>query len=129
MKTEDFILKRNELLTLKEKHLEVINKEYSEVLKEFIKENSPVEKLKVYELIENGIKRRGFKRIVIYDIEVAVWDNDAVMIRIGGWWLDKENVPTKWDTMTVCGVSNPAIFKLSENQENEKHPDSNDDSN
>jgi hypothetical protein len=126
MDTEDFILKRKILLEKKESQNDLINKEYTQILKEFVKENSPVEKFKVYELVENGIKRRGFKRIVIYDIEVAVWDKDVVMIRIGGWWLDKENVPAKWDTMTVVGVSNPAIFKLSENQLAEKHPESND---
>ena len=45
------------------------------------------------------------------------------MMRVGGWWLDKENIPTKWDTMTVIGVSNAAKFKLSENQKNENHPE------
>ncbi|MDN3673104.1 hypothetical protein QWY99_08595 [Flavobacterium branchiarum] len=126
MKTEDFILKRKALLIKKENQLKIINKDYNEILKLFVKENSLVEKFKVYELVKNGTKRRGFNRIVIYDIEVEVWDKDAVIIRIGGWWLNNENVPTKWDTMTVVGVSNPAIFKLSENQLAEKHPESND---
>lgn len=126
MNTEDFILKRKALLEKKESQNDLINKEYTQILKEFVEENSPVEKHKVYELVKNGIKRRGYKRIVIYSTEVGVWDGDYVHIRVGGWWLDKDNVPTKWDTMTVVGVSNPAIFKLSENQLAEKHPESND---
>ena len=126
MTTDLFISERKILLAEKESQLEKINIKYTQILKEFKKANSPVKKYKVYELLKNGRKRRGFNRFVIYDIEVAVWDEDAVMIRTGGWWLDKENFPTKWDTMTVVGVSNPAIFKLSENQEAKKHPDSND---
>ena len=48
------------------------------------------------------------------------------MITVGGWWLNSENIPTKWDDMTVSGIGNPAVFKVSENQINHKHPDSTD---
>ena len=126
MNTEQFLKERKALLDKKAIQEAEINKEYTRILNEFKKENSPVQKQKVYELQENGRKRRGFKRIVIYDIDVAVWDADQVMIRAGGWWLDKNNIPTKWDTMTVVGVSNNAVFKLSDDQTAEKHPEAND---
>lgn len=125
MTTEQFTQQRNALLQKKKKQAHAINVEYDRILKEFLKENSPVEEHKVYELLTNGRKRRGFKRYVIYDISVRFWD-ETIMITVGGWWLNEKDVPTKWDNMTVVGVSNFATFKLSENQTNQKHPESND---
>ncbi|MNU09540.1 hypothetical protein D3C72_2561730 [compost metagenome] len=54
-----------------------------------------------------------------------MWD-ETLMITVGGWWLNENNTPSKWDNMTVEGVSNPAIFKLSEDQTANDHPESND---
>lgn len=124
MVTAEFLFQRSELLKLKEEHLKKINQDYSKIAQQFIDANSPVKNHKVYELIANGKKRRGFKRFVIYTQEVSVFDKKDIFIRVGGWWLDKENTPTKWDTMTVMGVGNAAVFILSENQINKKHPDS-----
>ena len=126
MKTEQFIKERNLLLGRKKEQEEVINIEYSRILKEFINENSPVENHKVYELLKNGRKRRGFKRFIIYEQTVRMWD-ETLMMTVGGWWLNENNIPSKWDNMTVMGVSNPAIFKISDNQIANKHAESNDD--
>jgi hypothetical protein len=123
MQTKDFFKKRNALQNELKKFQKKMDIEYTKIVKEFIKANSPVENLKVYELVENGMKRKGFKRFVIYTQEIQVFDK-MPMIRVGGWWLDANNVPAKWDNMTVFGVCNPAKFLLSENQINEKHPDS-----
>ncbi|SCY94490.1 hypothetical protein [Flavobacterium caeni] len=123
MKQKTFLKKRDQLLKKKKAFEAAINKEYNKFANAFIDENSPVKRLMVYELIENGIRRRGFTRFVIYAQDVTVWDKSPI-IRVGGWWLDQSNVPTKWDNMTVYGVGNPAVFKLSENQTAEKHPDS-----
>jgi hypothetical protein len=122
MVTAEFLFQRSELLKKKEEHLKIINEIYTKIVKQFIDENSPVKNHKVYELIKNGKKRRGFKRFIIYTQEVSVFDKTDIFIRVGGWWLDNENTPTKWDTMTVMGVSNSAEFVLSENQINKKHP-------
>jgi hypothetical protein len=124
MKESNFLEQRNSLLDKKEAFLNGINKEYTKLVNEFINENSPVENFKVYELIKNGKKRRGFKRFVIYKHNLTVYFKTDIFITVGGWWLDNENTPTKWDTMTVMGVSNSAEFVLSENQINKKHPDS-----
>lgn len=123
MKESNFLEKRRNLLDRKEELLKGINEEYTKLVNEFIDKNSPVKKQKVYELVKNGNKRRGFKRFVIYTQEIAVFDRTDIFIRVGGWWLNSENIPTKWDTMTVFGVSNFAEFILSENQENFDHPD------
>lgn len=101
-----------------------VDKSYTKIVREFIAFHSHVKQNKVYELKENGIKRKGFNRFVIYTIRMATINGHTPMIRVAGWWLDKNNVPAKWDTMTVTGVSNPAIFELSKNQVAEKHPDS-----
>ena len=121
----DFIQKKNDLLKIKEAQEKVINQNYTDLCNEFIEHNSPVKDSEVYELIENGNKRRGFKRFVIYDQKIRVMGSFP-MITVGGWWLNSENVPTKWDDMTVSGIGNPAVFKVSENQINLKHPDSTD---
>ena len=123
MKESIFLEQRKKLLDRKEELLKGINEEYTKLVNEFIDKNSPVKKQKVYELVKNGNKRRGFKRFVIYTQELAVYDRTDIFIRVGGWWLNSENIPTKWDTMTVLGVSNSAEFILSENQENFDHPD------
>jgi len=117
-----FLEERGALLDRKNKLLKEINEEYNRICDDFKKTNSPVENLKVYELVENGRKRRGLKRFVIYTQEISVYDKGDIFIRVGGWWLDAVNVPAKWDTMTVLGVGNPAVFKLSENQINEECP-------
>jgi hypothetical protein len=119
-----FIEQRNLLLVQKEEQVKAINVEYNRILKEFLKDNSPIEEGKVYELLENGRKRRGFKRFIIYDQTVRMWD-ETLMITIGGWWLNEKDIPTKWDNMTVQGISNPAVFKISENQTALNHPKSN----
>jgi hypothetical protein len=78
----------------------------------------------VYELIKNGNRRRGYKRFVVYTLE-AQFLGKGCMITAAGWWLNSESIPEKWDQMAVEGVMNPAIFKLSANQENLPHPESN----
>lgn len=123
MDLQEFIKKRNELLAKKKQQETEINDLYTKYVFDFIEKNSPVKKLTVYELVENGIRRRGFKRFVIYTQEVIFFDSSSPIIRVGGWWLNTENIPTKWDTMTVSGIGNPAIFKMSENQINLDHPD------
>lgn len=124
MTEEKFIESRNLLVAKKAEFEKQINIEYTELSNLFIKAHSPVEKSKVYELKKNGNKRRGFKRFVIYRIELRVWD-ETVMIIVGGWWLNQESIPTKWDNMTVLGVGNPAIFELAEDQTNCDHLDKN----
>lgn len=123
MRELEFSQQRKDLLKIKAEQEEAINVKYTALCDDFILTNSPVKNLEVYELLENGKKRRGFKRFVIYSQEISVFV-DSPMIRVGGWWLNSENVPSKWDSMTVYGIGNPAIFKLSENQTNFKHPDS-----
>jgi hypothetical protein len=124
MTEEKFIEGRKLLLDKKAEFEKQVNIEYTELSDIFIKAHSPVERLKVYELKKNGRKRRGYNRFVIYSIVLRVWD-ETVMITVGGWWLDKESIPTKWDNMTVLGVGNPAIFELAEDQTNYDHPDKN----
>ena len=125
MQVQEFIKKRKALRSKLETFKKQIDRDYTKVANDFIAANSPVKKLKVYELKENGIRRKGFRRFIIYtqDIEVL---NNSPMIRVGGWWLNDKNVPTKWDTMTVTGVGNPAKFELSKNQKAERHPESTD---
>jgi hypothetical protein len=128
MTEEKFIESRNLLVAKKAEFEKQINIEYNKICEEFIWAHSPVKRLKVYLLRKNGRPRRGFKRFVIYRIELRVWD-ETVMIIVGGWWLNKESIPTKWDNMTVSGIGNPAIFELAEDQTNYEHPDKNSDSN
>lgn len=121
-----FIESRKLLQAKKAEFEEQINIEYTKICDDFNNAHSPVEILKVYELKENGRKRRGFKRFVVYEIFLRVLLKNSVIITVGGWWLDKDSIPTKWDNMTVYGIGNPAIFELSENQTNHKHPESED---
>jgi hypothetical protein len=123
MQPKEFLKKRKFYQDELKKFQKQVDIAYTKIVNEFIKENSPVKNLKVYELLENGIRRKGFKRFIIYTQEVSIFSKNP-MIRVGGWWLDKNNIPKKWDNMTVYGVGNPAKFVLSESQENENHPDS-----
>jgi hypothetical protein len=123
MTPKEFKTQRDSLLAKLESYKEQIDKEYTQISRRFTESNCPVEKEKVYELTRNGVKRRGFKRFVIYDIEPRVILNSPSII-VGGWWLDKDNVPSKWDNMTVLGAVNSAVFELSGNQETKPHPES-----
>lgn len=122
MEIKEFIKQRKQLKKELELAKDAIDKKYTKIHDDFIEANTEVKKLSVYELVRNGIKRHGFKRFVIYDRSVSTFDNHA-MIQVGGWWLNSENVPTKWDSFTVFGVSNNAVFVLSENQIHLPHPD------
>ncbi len=124
MKTAQFLKQRKDLQKKLGAFKKNINKEYAKITKSYVLANSPVKEKKVYELVENGIKRRGFKRFVVYthDINIVI---GHVKIRVGGWWLDEDSVPSKWDNMTVTGISNAAVFVLSKNQVNKPHPEKN----
>lgn len=121
METEEFCQKAQQL---RDKVADFKNKvdqeEYTPLAEEFIKSNCPYEEGKVYELVKNGVKRRGFTRFVIYIIDVhnLTFEGkiEQSMIRCGVWWLNDSNFPTKWDTMVVYGVGNNAEFVLSQNQ-------------
>lgn len=122
MDTKQFCTKAQELREKVKNFKENIDKEeYTPLAEEFMKSNCIYEEGKVYELIKNGIKRRGFTRFVIYIINVHTMSFEGkieqAMIRCGVWWLNGENIPSKWDTMVVYGVSNNAEFTLSKNQE------------
>ena len=77
---------------------------------------------KVYELVENGIKRRGFKRFLMVTFQGQFIKGDHLIYQCAGWWLDENNTPAKWDNMTVFGVGNKAVFKLSASQKRNKVP-------
>lgn len=123
MDAKDFIKKRNFYQSEIKKFEKRVSVEYTKTVKEFLKENSPVATKKVYELVENGIKRKGYKRFVIYTQDVKMFDKHVLIIA-GGWWLNENNITSKWDSMAVFGVGNPAKFVLSQNQIHQKHPDS-----
>jgi len=119
---EILIEKRKEMRARIEAFTEKINaEEYRPLVEQFVKDNVPYEKGKVYELVNNGTKRRGYKRFVIYCFEISYFNNRP-MVQCGLWWLDENSTPSKWDDMIVFGVSNAAEFKLSENQTNHKVP-------
>ncbi len=124
MNTSEFLEKRKNLQQQKKQLEQKINEEYTEIVYQFVKEHSPVKKDSVYEIVKGGKKRRGFNRFVVYtqDIQVVF---GSVTILAGVWWLDSNNVPTKWDTIIVLGLNedDTVILKLSDNQENKDHPD------
>jgi len=97
------------------------NKEWHPYVEKWEKANIPYQRNKVYELVENGRKRRGYKRFVINTFYANIMDG-KLFYRCAGYWLDEDNVPAKYDTMTVYGVINAAIFTLSENQKHKPVP-------
>lgn len=128
MKVQEFDKQRKALLKEREAAIKSIDKRYNKIVKKFIEAHSPVKEGVVYELVKDGIKRRGFKRFVIYDLDVTSFTSSDrkrshYFIRAAGWWLNEDNVPTKRDDMTVFGVGNPAVFKESDNQEHKPHPE------
>lgn len=127
MDTFDFLQKKNQLLSKKKEVVNAINIEYTALVKQYTDENSPVELFKVYELKKNGNARRGFKRFIPYQFEIETRAyRDVAFIVAWGWWLNKENVPERWDCQTVYGIGNPPILELSENQTALQHPESKD---
>lgn len=101
-----------------------IEKKNAVLVNRYLNDRSPVKENIVYELIEGGKKRRGFTRIIIYAIGIQMFGPNHPTIGAAGWWLDKDNVPTKWDNFVVAGVGNPAVFKQSKDQTYKPHPES-----
>ena len=122
MEASEFISKKKALLDRKAKLEQEINAEYTKHCQEYIAANCPVEKGKVYEVVE-GAKKRDYKRFVVYESR-PVMIFDTLAIQVGGWWLDKDSVPKKWECRYVSGTMNPTLFALSDNQINKPHPDS-----
>ena len=110
-----------------QKKLEAVQKklslEFNKFTSLYIKHNCPEKRRTVYECLE-GAKRRGYTRFVVYDIQVQTQAGRFVFIQAGGWWLDKNNVPSRWDSRTVAGVGNPTVFTKSADQTYLPHPES-----
>ena len=99
--------------------------QFGKDFKEWVKHNAPFKVGKVVEVINNGIKRRGLKRFVIYTYEpqfTRFSKGLSMFVSACGWWLDENNTPAKWDTMVISGASNNAEFKLSDSQANNPVP-------
>jgi hypothetical protein len=111
-----------------EKFTETETMKYSKLAHAYLDANCPLEKDKVYELQPapgTNPKRRRYTRFVVYKRDLAwIGKKDAeALIRVGGWWLDQNNIPAKWDTRVVGGaVGNPDVFILSKNQKARPHP-------
>lgn len=119
-----FIALRQDILDRNAAFKKELDKEYTRYCREYLAENSPVEKGKVYE-VEEGRKKRKYSRFVVYQLEPSFsLGNDDPIIQAGGWWLDDNGVPAEWETRIVAGIGNPTVFRLSDDQHNEPHPDS-----
>ena len=123
MTTEKFIEKNAELDKRIEEHKKKIDAEYNKACKAWIAKNSPVKRLSVYRLLKNGVRRRGYSRFIIYSLTPQFLMGHPIL-SAGGWWLNDDNIPSKWDTMTVLGVGNNALFELDPDQTALPHPDS-----
>ena len=122
MEESEFIKQRASLRIELEFLKKGIDERYTQMVNSYTEKYSPLEKLKVYE-IEKKNKRRKFERFVVYDLSVSFIGSHPI-ITAGGWWLNNESIPTKWDNFTVHNISNPEIFVLSEDQTANPHPDS-----
>lgn len=116
---------RKQLSKKLERETKRINNAYHPIIKQFLKENSPVKEGKVYELAAQPDKMiytpKRAKRFAVYTIRPSYWD-DIISIAAGGWWLNADGVPVKWVTYVLTGVSNPVRFVLSKDQTRKPHP-------
>jgi hypothetical protein len=95
--------------------------EFKPVIKVFIEENCPYLVGKIYEAVSDVPKRKGFNRFLVTEREMT-FAFGGVMVRVCGYWLDKENVPAKREMLYVYGFSNPSVLKLSEIQKKNPVP-------
>lgn len=125
MSPEKFSELRKDLLEIKKQQEDALNLQYHEYVDEFVKVNSPIQLDKVYELTNDVFKSpRGCKRFVAYTCDVK-WVDENPIIIVGGWWLNnKTNIPQRWDTIPSFGISGLPTVKLSDDQTNLPHPDS-----
>ncbi|PMD97695.1 hypothetical protein BWI97_08785 [Siphonobacter sp. BAB-5405] len=102
-----------------EEYKKTININYQELSDRFIQANSPLQKEMVYEPVKKPLVRKpkNSNRFVVYEVEVQMF-RDVPYIRVGGWFLDLQNVPLIWKTYTVWGPQflEPTEFTLSANQ-------------
>lgn len=100
-----------------ELYAENIKKRRGKLASKFINANSPVQVGKVYNIVEGGIKRRGYDRFVVFQQHVQFVGGSPIVI-VGGWWINKlTDKAEKWDDSgVVLGVGNPTVYKLADNQ-------------
>jgi len=115
--TTKYVKEDRALKAMADSYLKKILARQNKLAARYIRDNSPVRVGKVYEIVGNAIKHRGYDRFVIFQQKVQFFTNHPVII-VSGWWINKlTNLAEKWDSgMIVLGVGNPAILKLSENQ-------------
>lgn len=126
MTDKEFSKEKSILLKKQEKYKKIIDEKYTKLVKKFLAANCVIEKNKVYEIIDRGGNRipRGYKRFVMYHLDVLTMFSNNPWIEVSGWWLDENNIPKTWSNFTIYGISNPTIFKLSEDQTHHPHPES-----
>ena len=96
----------------------IINEKYTILVQEYLDSNCSYELAKVYD-IQGKSHPKGMKRFVVYQRGVETVMGEHPLVRIHGWWLDSDNNPKKWDSLSVDrGIANPAVLTLSENQQN-----------
>jgi len=123
MKATDFIKVKSELTSILDDVKEKITIAYSELVHQFIEENSPMKQDLVYELVSGATKVRNCNRFIVYDQNIRLL-LDTPTIMVSGWWMDAGSTLKVWETYNIYGVANPTIFSLSEDQMNKKHPKS-----
>lgn len=119
-----FFSEKKKIERKRDREIKVLAKPYLKLVAKYVKDNTDLKRNKVYELATPNPRKR-YHRIVAYVIE-AYFFGGQPSIRLGGWWLDQNNVPVKWDTLLVGGlVNNPTKLVLSKNQVHKPHPESN----
>lgn len=117
--------KRDSIMSQIEEFKKKKSKELQPFLEKFMKDHCPYLKNKVYEPAKGSYKPRGMNRFVVYAHDISFWPGGGVIVYVAGWFLDKDNVPSKWCQYAVGGtLGNPSKLVLSEDQTHLPHPNS-----
>jgi hypothetical protein len=113
MTQKEYMAQRQVMLDELEAAKAKINERYNVLAGEYIAEHSPMERLRVYERVE--ATKHKYKRFVPYQLDVFHMSQVA-SIRAGGWWLDVDGKPVRWDTLLLTSATPKREYKLSDNQ-------------
>jgi hypothetical protein len=119
MKASEFLDQKRALQDKLQAYKDSINQEWTDLENEYTKEHSPWKIDQVYERTKKGNFK--YTRFVPYVLDTYELGS-KVGVRAGGWWLNGDQVPEKWDTLMITGCTPLPEMQLSNDQNHKPHP-------
>ncbi|MDR6195937.1 hypothetical protein [Siphonobacter sp. SORGH_AS_0500] len=114
MTLEQFLQKRTNLNKMSEEFEKTMSSNLRDLENEFIEANARTQKGLVYELADKEVHPHYYKRFVVDSF--TLYQGPKPTIYVSGRWMNEEDKPAEQAFLPEWWFTNPAIFKISDNQ-------------